>query len=89
MQNNAMKGKTVTIKVKFNDFKQITRSQTLDHVIDDDVSIMNCVEQLLDSVDLIGKKIRLLGIGVSNFEGQKPKPKHKAIYFDDGQLDLF
>ncbi|MBL7874146.1 MAG: DNA polymerase IV, partial [Cyclobacteriaceae bacterium] len=64
-----LKGRTVTIKVKYHDFKQITRSQSLDEAVDDLETIERAAKQLLDSVDLSDKKVRLLGISLSNFGG--------------------
>ena len=42
-----LKGKTVTVKIKFHDFKQITRSYSLDHPIDDLETILNTAKIIL------------------------------------------
>lgn len=89
VQNHSLKGKTVVLKVKFSDFKQITRSQTLPAPVDDMKAIWAVSKELLDSADLIGKKVRLLGIGVSGFEGRSIIPKPKLSLRSIGQLDLF
>lgn len=67
MRRNGLKGRTVTLKVKYHDFKQVTRSQSLQELTDDFELIVNITKQLLVSTDLEEKKIRLLGISMSNF----------------------
>ncbi|WP_262501405.1 DNA polymerase IV [Roseivirga spongicola] len=71
-------GKTLTVKVKFSDFTQITRSQTHDHVIDSLDEILEITFQIMDQIDWdnFTEGVRLLGITLSNFEGeQNESPK--------------
>ena len=63
------KGKTVTLKVKYFDFQQITRSITVSEPVVDATVIMNYVQELLANTDAGKKKVRLLGISISNFAG--------------------
>ena len=65
-------GKTITLKVKFNDFTQITRSQTRTepYVKLDDLA--QSAKELLRQLDDDHLPIRLMGITVSNFETKKP-----------------
>ena len=67
LEKNNLKGKTLTLKIKFDDFKQVTRNQSFSHPVDDYVSILNSAKDLLSKVELDDKKIRLLGITLSNF----------------------
>ena len=62
-----LRGKTVTLKIKFSDFRIITRSQSLDESVDDRHIIAQIAKEMLANVDLEKKKVRLLGISVSNF----------------------
>lgn len=89
VQNHSLKGKTITLKVKFSDFKQITRSQSLASPVDDLKTILEVSLNLLDGVDLIGKKVRLLGIGISGFEPKPSVPRIKFAPKSEGQLNLF
>ena len=78
------KGKTITLKVKFSDFQQITRSKTIDHLTDNAKEIMNIIEELVLAEDF-KKSIRLLGITISNFEEKTtdiPKLKSNQLKFD-------
>ena len=60
---------TVTLKVRYYDFKTITRAHTLPHAIDDDDSIYNTAIHLFNTVEL--KPIRLIGVTVSNLTTSK------------------
>jgi DNA polymerase IV len=62
-------GRTVTLKVKFNDFRQITRSHTLLSYIHDFETLHKEVTALRKSIDLSHTRIRLLGVSVSSIEG--------------------
>lgn len=67
LQRYGLKGKTLTVKIKYSDFKQITRSQSFDKVLDDLDFIAAASRELLAATDPEGRRIRLLGISISNF----------------------
>jgi len=81
-----LKGRTIAIKIKYHDFKQITRSQSFDEAIDDLDTIEGIAKQLLDNTDLLDKKVRLLGISISNFNDPAVRTR---IDDDSDQLKLF
>lgn len=62
------KGKTVTLKIKYHDFEQKTRSKTLNSYTDDQKIIWETVLELLKSPEYPEKGIRLLGISLSNLD---------------------
>lgn len=65
MRHKSLKGKTVTLKVKYFDFVQITRSATLPRSIDDGLEIYSVACRLLKKTEVTKKPIRLLGISLS------------------------
>ncbi|RAJ08438.1 DNA polymerase-4 [Chitinophaga skermanii] len=67
LQKYDLKGKTVTLKVKYSDFKQITRNHSIAQSINDISNISHIAKMLLEKVDMEEKKVRLLGVTVSNF----------------------
>jgi len=71
MRHKSLKGKIVTLKVKYFDFVQITRSTTLPKSIDDGLEIYSVACRLLEKTEVTKKPIRLLGISLShlNFLG--------------------
>jgi DNA polymerase-4 len=75
LKRYGLKGRTVTLKIKYHDFKIATRSQSFTDFFDDEEIIMNTAKQLLAAADPENKKIRLLGISMSNFSEATPKPK--------------
>jgi DNA polymerase-4 len=64
------RGRTVTLKVKYFDFKSITRSITVEEPVESAVTIMKYVTPLLSKTAAGEKKVRLLGITISNFDDQ-------------------
>lgn len=60
------RGRTVTLKIKYADFSQTTRSITLDHPVASTRGIHEAGLRLLDKEPLAGP-VRLVGIGVSRF----------------------
>jgi DNA polymerase-4 len=65
------KGRTVTLKVKYFDFQSITRSIMIDEPADSAFVIMKHIKALLAKTQAGEKKVRLLGISVSNFDDQE------------------
>jgi nucleotidyltransferase/DNA polymerase involved in DNA repair len=62
------KGWTITLKVKYFDFQSITRSVPVDEPADNAEVIMKYIRSLLSKTEAGKKKVRLLGISVSNFD---------------------
>lgn len=86
LKKYALKGRTVTLKVKYYDFKQITRNHSFPYPVGDLETIAETAKQLLLKSGIEDVKVRLLGISLSNFgEPEQKSKKHK----DGGQLKLF
>jgi len=64
LKNKAF-GKTLTVKIKFNDFKQITRSKTFNFEINSYELLWNASCEIFNALEFKDQKIRLLGISVS------------------------
>lgn len=86
LEKSQLKGRTVTLKVKFSDFTQITRNHSFAHPVGDLDTITETAKQLLEKLDLEEKAVRLLGISLSNFH--EPEVKSRK-YKDPEQLELF
>ncbi|HEX8017492.1 MAG TPA: DNA polymerase IV [Flavobacterium sp.] len=65
-------GKTVTLKIKYSDFTQQTRSKTLPYFISDKSLILETVEELLYQ-ERMKDSVRLLGISLSNLNTEQKK----------------
>jgi len=64
---NKYKGRTVSLKIKYSDFKIISRSKTFPEYISDYNTLFEAGSELLKQVDL-STKVRLIGIGIRNNE---------------------
>jgi len=62
------KGRTITLKVKYFDFQCVTRSLSVDQPVDSAKVLLEHAIELLSRTEAGPKKVRLLGISVSNFE---------------------
>lgn len=78
------KGKVVTLKVRFSDFKTVTRRITLKKYTSGMFDIQKSSVFLLKNFDLNRKKIRLIGVSVSNL---KPAFMLENLLPDDRSAD--
>lgn len=65
LDKDNISGKTVTLKLKSEDFKLMTRSKTLTHYINSADDIFEIATCLLDEI-VLTKKVRLVGVTISN-----------------------
>lgn len=73
-------GYTLTLKLRFHDFRSITRSMTQEDELYSIEAMRPVAQELLDSVDYSENPIRLLGLSVSNSREEDPN-----LYDDDPQ----
>jgi DNA polymerase-4 len=81
-----LKGRTITLKIKYSDFTQLTRNHSYSNPVGDFETIFNTAKQLLGKVATEEKAVRLLGISLSNFGEPEIKPRKPR---DPEQLELF
>jgi DNA polymerase IV len=82
------RGRTLTLKVKYADYQQITRSRTLTTPIVGMGMVLAIAQELLAAVDVEEKKVRLLGITISNLEGDRGKESESEYEPEYEQLTL-
>jgi DNA polymerase-4 len=66
LRANGLAGRTITIKVRFHDFRTITRASTLPAPVDSATAIVRAAKALLAGVDP-SPGVRLFGVSVSGF----------------------
>lgn len=66
LEQKGFRGNTLTLKIKFHDFTQITRSITQSHELTALDVILPLAKELLKEVDYEHHPIRLIGLSVSN-----------------------
>ncbi|WP_298284776.1 DNA polymerase IV [Novosphingobium sp.] len=71
IERSGAKGRTVTLKMKFNDFTPCTRAKSLPRVIADKAEFATLSRDLLDAQLPLPKPIRLMGLTLSALEGEE------------------
>ena len=82
IRKNQFEGRTLTLKVKYHDFQQITRSITVDHVLRTKADILPLAKQLMHGVQFGSHPIRLIGLGVSNQKAEPFREKPRWIQLE-------
>ena len=70
LQKSKVAGKTVTLKIKYSDFTQHTRSKTLPYFISSKDLVLESAKELLYQ-ERMKESVRLLGISLSNLNTEK------------------
>jgi DNA polymerase-4 len=84
LEHSEATGRTITVKVKFADFRQITRSKTLQNYIRDFDTLHREVSEIRKSLKLEGSRIRLLGVSISNLETDECADR-QLFLFDESE----
>lgn len=71
LEKAEIKGQTLTLKVKFADYSQVTRSVTQSMAFTEVRSIQDSSRRLLGALDLDGRSVRLLGLGIGKLMNEE------------------
>jgi DNA polymerase-4 len=86
LRRKGLKGTTLAVKVRFHDRSTRSAQQKLTQPSDDDIAFLPTALQLLYEVWQPGLKIRLLGLGMSNFSDEAPCVQ-ESLFDELGGLD--
>ncbi len=81
LEKHQLAGRTITLKIKYSDFRTITRNHSFRSPVSEKSIVLETARKLLAATSPEGKAIRLLGVSVSEFG----MPGRKVA----GQLELF
>jgi DNA polymerase-4 len=81
LNKHKVAGKTITLKIKYSDFTQQTRSKTVPYFISDKGLILEIVKELLYQ-ERMKDSVRLLGISLSNLNTEEKKIVVVQLKFD-------
>ena len=81
MRKSETKGKTITLKIKYSDFTQQTRSKTVHKFMQTKGEIMDIVKELVYQ-EKFKNSVRLLGISFSNLDTEKKDPVWVQLKLD-------
>ena len=81
IEAKSLSGRTVNLKVKYQDFQIVTRARSLDRPVSSQEEFLDISSGLLRALLPTPKSIRLLGLGLSNLgEGAKaPEPQRNLL----------
>jgi DNA polymerase IV len=79
LENHETMGRTITLKVKYADFTCISRSITIDEPCDNRDIILMHARNLLSKTEAGIKKVRLLGISISNLDTDESELNEKQL----------
>jgi DNA polymerase-4 len=91
-------GRTITLKVRYDNFESVTRSRTLQEMVCDEETLYRTSRDLMDDTEAGIRPVRLLGISVSNLnlqdeENDEDEDDERRQYLRakgaGKQLDLF
>jgi len=73
---------TITLKIKYSNFQQVTRSRTFESPLNDHSSVKSILAILLEKTEVESRCVRLLGVAMSNLAKDE-------VIRHDFQLSLF
>ena len=79
LRKQNLRGQTIHLKVRYPDFTLITRSQTLSFPTDAGMEIYRTAMKLLEKTEVLSRKARLLGVGVSNL-CRRDAPRQRGLF---------
>lgn len=81
LQKHKIAGKTITLKIKYSDFSQQTRSKTLPYYISDKSLLLETAKELLYQ-EKLKDSVRLLGISLNNLNTEIKKTVVVQLKFE-------
>jgi len=82
IERSETSGRTLTLKVKYADYQQVTRSRTLTESIYSAADMVKMALELLDTTEVSSKHARLLGLTVSNLDCEREEPEYVQLMID-------
>ena len=81
MKKSDTKGKTITLKIKYSDFTQQTRSKTITTFMQTKKQFFPVVKELLYQ-EKLKNSVRLLGLSFGNLNTEKKEPLWVQLKFE-------
>jgi DNA polymerase-4 len=78
-ESTGMRARTVTLKVKYADFQQITRRRTSDEAVATPAELERCCDALLAPIFPARLGIRLLGVTLSSLDMETPPKRERQL----------
>ncbi len=78
-EGKTLTGRTVTLKVKFTDFQQITRGRTIERGVEGEKELATIATALMETLFPVEKGVRLLGVTLSSLEPATGGPVEQQL----------
>lgn len=72
LRRHGLAGRTVTVKLRTDDFETVTRAATLENAVDTTEALLPVARKLLSRCDTTRRAIRLVGVSLSHFGAVQP-----------------
>ena len=82
LQRLQLAGRTVTLKVRYHDFRTVTRSVSSNVPVKKTSEIYHSAVALLEKTEAGTLPVRLLGISVTNFPAPEDRYRPEQLEFD-------
>ncbi|MBQ2905825.1 MAG: DNA polymerase IV [Peptococcaceae bacterium] len=82
LRSHHVKGRTVSIKIRYPDFKSITRAITLEQYTSSFEPVYNAAKQLMEKHYTDGTPVRLIGVTVSNLKQETEIIEQQDLFAD-------
>ncbi len=79
LEKNGTGGRTVTLKVKYGDYQQVTRSKTVNESVKSASEIMSIVQTLMSATEIEQRNVRLLGVQVSSLDCERDEQEYVQL----------
>ncbi len=81
IEKSETSGRTLTLKVKYGDYQQVTRSKTFAEsvAVDNMSAVVKVAMELLDTTEVETKNVRLLGLSLSNLDCERDLENSDAV----------
>jgi len=86
MRQEGVSGRTITLKVKYSDFVQVTRSATLAALTSDGHTLFLTASKLMEKTDVGRKPVRLLGVSVSQLSHSSVSAEQLSLFGEGDTL---
>jgi len=85
LRQAGLRGRTVTVKIRFENFTTLTRSETVERLLDSAPEIFEIATSNLERVRMKDHKVRLVGVSVSGLE--EPGGQRQTLLFESSHED--
>lgn len=86
LEGRDLAGKTVTVKVKYSDFRQVTRSRSYLRPVPSRHDFTGTALELLSETEAGSRPVRLVGVSMSSFTGDNSADEAHQLSLDFGEI---